>query len=300
VRLTVNKESEVPVRLQIITQIELGIATGELSGGDLLPSVRAVARRLSVHPNTVSHAYSLLVDRGFLTRRRGARVAVQDLKEKPTSRTDLDSVLDEAVKSATRLGYSFSEFRQRVLARFGSTPPEQAVVVAWEENLGKILQAEIEEGLGYPVERCPPAELRRKPLLARKPLIVTHTSMAAALGGLLDAGQTIVVLRYNPTEECEEQIRRLTRPSMIGLVSISPYVLDFARLVFSPLAGNRHTIQEHVAGRGFRPSEVTADLLFCDSVVWAALPPVLRERYSRYRIVSPASIEEIRGIIGRK
>ena len=103
--IVINRESEVPIRTQIVSQIELQIATRELCGGDLLPATAALARRLGVHKNTVSQAYSLLVSLGLLARRRGARVAVRSVEERP-SLSGLDAILEEALRKACLLGYS--------------------------------------------------------------------------------------------------------------------------------------------------------------------------------------------------
>ena len=51
-------------------------ATERLRDGELLPSVRELARRLKVHHNTVSEAYQDLVQRKWLERRRGSRLAL--------------------------------------------------------------------------------------------------------------------------------------------------------------------------------------------------------------------------------
>ena len=59
-QIHINKESEVPARDQLRQQIIFLIATGQLSVGTELPSVGQLARRLKVHHNTISHAYSQL------------------------------------------------------------------------------------------------------------------------------------------------------------------------------------------------------------------------------------------------
>ena len=60
----VSRRSEVPVREQLVTQILLAISSKELAGGTKLPSTRALARQLGIHPNTVSAAYRELSSRG--------------------------------------------------------------------------------------------------------------------------------------------------------------------------------------------------------------------------------------------
>jgi GntR family transcriptional regulator len=63
--------SGVPVYRQIIDQILAAIATGGLSGGDRLPTVRQVAVELAINPNTVMRAYRELEIRNVLTTQQG-------------------------------------------------------------------------------------------------------------------------------------------------------------------------------------------------------------------------------------
>ena len=64
--IVLSRRGGVSVRDQIKAQIELKILGGDFKSGQRLPSVRAMARRLKVHANTVSAAYQLLEDAGHL------------------------------------------------------------------------------------------------------------------------------------------------------------------------------------------------------------------------------------------
>lgn len=67
----------VPIYRQLVDQIKTLIATGFFNKGDLLPSVRQVAKSLSVNPMTVSKAYSLLVRENVLEFVRGKGMKVK-------------------------------------------------------------------------------------------------------------------------------------------------------------------------------------------------------------------------------
>ena len=60
-RIQISRESDVPIADQLAAELIFSIASGELKPGDTLPSVRALARRLKIHHNTVSRAYQELV-----------------------------------------------------------------------------------------------------------------------------------------------------------------------------------------------------------------------------------------------
>ena len=55
--IQINREADVPIHERVAAQIVLHIGSGMLRQGDALPSVRALARRLSIHRNTVTQAY---------------------------------------------------------------------------------------------------------------------------------------------------------------------------------------------------------------------------------------------------
>lgn len=74
VRLQIDMTSEVPIYKQIRDQIVYGAATGALSPGERLPTVRQLAADIGVNPMTVNKAYALLKSEGVIAvDRRTAR-----------------------------------------------------------------------------------------------------------------------------------------------------------------------------------------------------------------------------------
>ena len=71
-----RRESSVPIYEQIVAQVIFGIASGSLEVGALIPSVRDLAGRLTVHPNTVARAFQDLEREGVVTARRGLGMEV--------------------------------------------------------------------------------------------------------------------------------------------------------------------------------------------------------------------------------
>lgn len=76
--LQLDFSSDVPIYQQIRNQIVLGIAQGKLQAGEKLPTVRALAQESGVNTMTVSKAYQLLKQEGYLEtdRRAGAMITV--------------------------------------------------------------------------------------------------------------------------------------------------------------------------------------------------------------------------------
>lgn len=69
--------SDIPLYLQLRNQVVIGIAEGKLSPGEKLPTVRALAEESGINTMTVSRAYGLLKQEGYITtdRRKGAVVS---------------------------------------------------------------------------------------------------------------------------------------------------------------------------------------------------------------------------------
>ena len=91
IRLWISRESSIPIREQLSSQLLLGILSRRLAPGEKLPSVRDLARRLAIHGNTVHAVYRDLAKRGWVQARPGSGVFVAELRKpkvipSPTSR----------------------------------------------------------------------------------------------------------------------------------------------------------------------------------------------------------------------
>jgi len=123
-RLKLEPASPIPMYLQIVEQVRHEIAAGALLADDELPSVRALAARYLINPNTVARAYLELERDGFLCKRRGAGTYVS------TDATALGAVhriqavrklLDRALAAASEFGLTKRQVRQLVEERLAVT-----------------------------------------------------------------------------------------------------------------------------------------------------------------------------------
>ena len=73
---SINTGSTEPIYRQLMAQVRRRIASGQISAGQEIPSVRELAQMLAVHPMTISKAYGLLEAEGLLERRRGLSMVV--------------------------------------------------------------------------------------------------------------------------------------------------------------------------------------------------------------------------------
>lgn len=75
--IEISTSSSVPIYLQLRNQIIVGIAKGELKPEEHLPSVRQLSDEIGINTMTISKAYNMLKEEGYLItdRRLGTKVA---------------------------------------------------------------------------------------------------------------------------------------------------------------------------------------------------------------------------------
>lgn len=112
-----NPNSGVPIYRQIVDQVAVMVVGGLLKQGDLLPSVRQVAREAAVNPMTVSKAYSRLEADGIVRRVRGTGMEVLA----PSINGSLDDrklkfreSIEPALLRARQLGLNDDQIRETI------------------------------------------------------------------------------------------------------------------------------------------------------------------------------------------
>ena len=73
-----NFNTEKPIYLQIVDVISDRILSGELKGGDRIPSVREYGADIGVNPNTMMRSYEKLTADGIIYNKRGIGYFVSD------------------------------------------------------------------------------------------------------------------------------------------------------------------------------------------------------------------------------
>lgn len=98
--IRINELSDVPIYMQIRNQIVMGISSGELEGGEQLPTVRALAMEMGINTMTVSKAYQLLKTEGYIMtdRKNGARIRTSIKQQgsiSDSNKTELKRIVSE-------------------------------------------------------------------------------------------------------------------------------------------------------------------------------------------------------------
>jgi GntR family transcriptional regulator len=107
-----NLESGVPVYRQIMDQVRGAMASGSLSAGDQLPTVRQLAVDLAINPNTVARAYRELELGGLLETHQGTGsfISVQKIKRADLERErQLAQIVGDCVSRAGAMGFTVDD-----------------------------------------------------------------------------------------------------------------------------------------------------------------------------------------------
>lgn len=80
--LNIQRQSNVPVYLQIANQLHCMISAGQFASGECLPTIRALAGQLSLNPNTVAKAYAVLQERGAIEKFQGSGCYVSETRQR--------------------------------------------------------------------------------------------------------------------------------------------------------------------------------------------------------------------------
>ncbi|MHC4994263.1 MAG: GntR family transcriptional regulator [Planctomycetota bacterium] len=126
INLQVNTGLSTPIYRQIVDRVRLAVAHGELHPGDPLPSVRSLAQKLVINPNTVAKAFAELSSQGVIESRQGRGVFVLERKQvltKTERKRRLNDALDSLVSETLTLDFSTDEIRDAFEQRLAQLAP---------------------------------------------------------------------------------------------------------------------------------------------------------------------------------
>ncbi len=112
---------------QIVRQIKYAVARGALKPGNLVPSVRELARELTINPNTVARAYQQLQADGVLQSVRGLGLEIAQGAATPC-RQERKKLIQERLRhvlqEAHQSGLELDDLKQLVDREFHSLARE--------------------------------------------------------------------------------------------------------------------------------------------------------------------------------
>jgi DNA-binding transcriptional regulator YhcF (GntR family) len=294
--IVLNRKGGVPLHDQLLAQLELRILGGSLAPGERLPSVRALARQLGLHANTVSAAYRELEAAGHVLLRRGAGVFVREGAPATLEEArGLDEMARLAVGTALRKGHSPVEITAAVERWLRAAPAERVVVVDPRKETIELVSHEVREALLVPVSGCTLEELEAAPALFSGALGLVFPYHSGKVAHLVP-GAALVVIHVRLSREDREAVVALPAGATILLVSRSPLVLSFAAAVIGGLRGDEVLVETRLLERRseWRRLLPAADLVIVDALAERAVRAAGPKRLREVRLLSKAALDRVR------
>jgi GntR family transcriptional regulator len=253
-QLWFNRANEVSIREQLVTQVILGILSGDLSPGQRLPSTRELARRFKLHPNTASAGYRQLEREGWLESRRGSGVFVGMGKDKdkaaarPSGGNVLDQLISEFFTSARTLGIPLTAVHARLRERLDQPPPDHFLVIEPDEELRKIVVAELQEKLDFPVKSAG-LETCKSPAALENAIPVVLQSKAKIVAEALRPRTELLTLKAGSVPDSLAEWLPAPKDALVAVASHWPGFLKLGRTMLLASGFHPNTLVFRDAGK---------------------------------------------------
>lgn len=298
-RLWLSKNSDVPVREQLVSQIIIAVVSDDLKPGQKLPSTRELARRFGIHSNTVSAAYRHLAGRGWVEFRKGSGVYVRTQKsdgQTLSHELELDQLISSFLQAARSNGFSLGEIQTRVKHWLALEPPDHFLVIETDAELRRILMAEIREATGFRVAGTSLEECGAHLLSTAAPVALYNH--AESVRAALPVDTNCLLLH---TRSIVDSLKSAEKPPPDVLVVVVSRWREFLRWSHTiliaagldPSSLSLRDAREPDWHKGLRAST----FVITDTLTAGQLPRGCQPRV--YRIIADSSINELRAYVER-
>ena len=291
-RLWLSKNSEVPIREQLVTQIVLGIVSNDLKISERLPSTRDLARRYDIHANTVSAAYRELAKRGWVEFRKGSGVYVRERADgKLEQQLALDQVVSRFFKNLREEGHSFADIQDAARRAFSLQRPDHFVLLEADPEPREILVAEIASFAKVRVKGAGPADLDGAVSCVGATPLVLYGHLED-FGDRIDPQTDLLVLHSASIVESFRGETKPSRDTLVAIVSRWPEFLKWARtlLVAAGLDADALSFRD-ARERNWEKGLRSAAFVITDSLMAPRIPAGCEVKI--YRVLAQSSLKDI-------
>ena len=288
-RIWISKNSEVPIREQLVTQVVLGIVSNDLKVGERLPSTRDLARRYDIHANTVSAAYRELARRRWVEFRKGSGVYVKERNDEVLDdEIALDQVIARFFRNLREEGYALTEIEAAIQRSLSMQRPDHFLLLEPDPELRSILVAEIATATKARVRGAGPE------------VDGTAGAVPLVLYGHLEhfadeikQHSDLLVLHSGSIVESMQGQTKPSREALVAIVSRWPEFLRWARtlLVAAGLDADALSFRD-ARERNWEKGLRSAAFVITDSLMAPRIPAGCEVKI--YRVLAQSSLKDIR------
>jgi DNA-binding transcriptional regulator YhcF (GntR family) len=222
----INKQSAVPLHIQLKEQIRYAIMSGAYPPGSTLPSIRDLTAQLGIHRNTVHRVYLELQAGALLVSRPGKGVFVNSGWSDAVSAKELnavDALIQRAFQESGDLGVSaitLAKLIQQRAGAFDARHPSVAFVECTQHQTQQCAE-DLQEGFGIRVQQWLLDDLRDKPKTLPENIrhLVTsifHYDEVKTLAQPL--GRRVHPIAYDLHPETRKQLREIPAGRRLGFI----------------------------------------------------------------------------------
>jgi GntR family transcriptional regulator len=296
-KIWLSKNSEIPVREQLITQITLGIASGDLPIGERLPSTSEIARRFKVHSNTVSNAYRKLAEQEWLEFRKGSGFYVREVTPQNIENS-LDKIIKDFFQIAQKQGFTLSEIKKRLKYFFEIQPPDHFLVIEDDNGFREILVEEIRSATNFKVFGTSFEDFRQNSTKTGA-ILTAMFDEKPKINVVLPSNENCFFIKANSAAEAMKDQQRPTENDLIAVVSGWEKFLWMAKtMLIAARIDAESLIIRSTNAKNWRKGLESASMVICDSLTARNFSNDMRLR--PFQIISEDSLNDLREIIKTK
>ncbi|ABR49545.1 regulatory protein GntR, HTH [Alkaliphilus metalliredigens QYMF] len=232
--MKIDKQSGVPIYIQIKNTIMDDIKDGTLKIGDKLPTERELSQKMNVSRNTISSAYKLLEREGVLVSYQGRGTFVGEEEQTWKQHNIKDKVfrmIDLALEEAIETGFDTKEFisivKERVKEKEAVIKNMNALFVECNIEQARYFAKELSKITDINVLPMTIAELQSRnqtneQLLKEAQIIITtfnHINQVKNL--IVDQQKEVCGVAINPSLETIVKIAKYPKKTKFGQICLS-------------------------------------------------------------------------------
>jgi GntR family transcriptional regulator len=202
----------------------------------------------------------------------------------------LDQMIARLFRSARKLGVSLPLLRSRLRQWLELQPPDHFLLIEPDEELRRILAAEIARAITFPVESCTPEDCPKIPV-GGIPVVLPNRE--AAVRKMLPEGTEVLTLQVSSVPASLSGYLPAPAAMLVGVASRWPEFLKVARAVLNAAGFHPDSLifrdaREPNWQRGLKQTAAVV----CDLLTAAELPAGCRA--IPFPVLSESSITELR------
>ncbi len=283
------------MRDQLLTQITLGVTSGDLKVGEKLPSRQEIAQRFSIHANTVSNVYQELREKGLIEFRQGSGFYVGEATSGDSDgEIDLDGLITRFFESAKSYGFTHRDVSAGLERRLKSKLPGSFLIIESDQALREILIHEISEMVDAEIFGVSLREFLNQPDLPLANLVALFDEKQN-LDPVLKADETCLYLKSGSVPEAMKGETRPPRESLIAVVSgWQKFIVMAKTILVAAQIDGESIISRSTAGDEWKRGLESASLIICDSLTARQFPG--DDRIRVFRVISTDSLIDLQDL----